>query len=133
MTSDLLKQLTLQIFEGKGEQAFIDTAQHYYDRHLQDDHFVHFCSYLENIAVPLIETDDRDMVEQTLYCYFFANIRSGILFQVWKHAAFRYIAYTAGVDYEIPREIIQENRHQLDEEHWDRVSRYSYGALLERS
>ncbi|WP_286778684.1 MULTISPECIES: hypothetical protein [Sphingobacterium] len=132
-TSDLLKQLTLQIFEGKGEQTFIDTVQHYYDRHLQDDHFVHFCSYLEHIAVPLIQTDDRDMVEQTLYCYFFANIRSGILFQVWKHATFRYIAYTDGMDYEIPREIIQEYRHQLDDCHWERLARYSYGSSLERS
>jgi len=133
LTRELLKQATLQIFGRKGEQLFMDTVLHYYDRNLLDDHFVHFCSYLESIALPLIETDDRDMLEQTLYCHFFANIRPGVLFQVWKHAAFRYLAYTDGVDYEIPMEIILENRDQLDTGHWERIAGYSYAEAVKPS
>lgn len=110
----------------------MDAMIRYYDRHLLDDHFVHFCSYIENIALPLIETDDRDMLEQTLYCHFFANIRPGVLFQVWKHAAFRYIAYTDGVDYEIPKKIILQNREQLDAAHWERIAQYSYANSIQR-
>ncbi|MCT1526881.1 hypothetical protein [Sphingobacterium hotanense] len=132
LSREMLKQTTLQIFAGKGEQLFIDAMIRYYDRHLLDDHFVHFCSYIGNIALPLIETDDRDMLEQTLYCHFFANIRPGVLFQVWKHAAFRYIAYTDGVDYEIPKKIILQNREQLDAAHWERIAQYSYANSIQR-
>ncbi|MCT1525080.1 hypothetical protein [Sphingobacterium hotanense] len=132
ISGEMLKQTTLQIFAGKGEQRFMDTVLHYYDRLLLDDHFVHFCSYIENIALPLIETDDRDMLEQTLYCHFFANIRPDVLFQVWKHSAFRYIAYTDGVDYEIPIEIILQNREQLDGAHWERIAQYSYAKSIQR-
>lgn len=132
MSREMLEQVTLQIFGCKGEQHFMDTVVHYYDRLLLDDHFVHFCSYLENIALPLIGTDDRDMLEQTLYCHFFANIRSEILFQVWKHAAFRYIAYTDGVDYEIPMEIIMEHQDQLDAGHWERIARYSCSQVIQQ-
>lgn len=132
LSPEMLKQTTLQIFEGKGEQLFMDAMIRYYDRHLLDDHFVHFCSYIENIALPLIETDDRDMLEQTLYCHFFANVRPGVLFQVWKHSAFRYIAYTDGVDYEIPKEIILQNREQLGGAHWERIAQYSYAKSIQR-
>jgi len=129
----ILKQGTSQIFGGKPDQYFIDTILHHYDKELRDDDFVPFCSYLENIAVPLIETDDRDMLEQTLYCHFFENLRAGVLFHAWKQAAFRYIAYTDGMDYEIPREIILQHSNYLTDSDWKRIEQYSYAASTRKT
>jgi len=124
----LLKHGTLQLFDNRPERSFIDTVLHYFDKQLDEAKFIQFCTYLEQIAIPLIKTDDREMLEQTLYCHFYANLTAGILFQAWKHNAFRYIAYTEGMDYEIPEEIIAARRNELDESEWNRVRLYSYGA-----
>lgn len=126
----LLKHGTLQLFSDRPERSFIDTVIHYFDKQLEEARFIQFCRYLEEIAIPLIKTDDREMLEQTLYCHFYANLTAGILFQAWKHHAFRYIAYTEGMDYEIPEEIIIAHRDELGKAEWDRIRQYSYGPTF---
>lgn len=121
----IIKQGTRQIFASRTDQFFIDTITHYYDKELKDIDFIPFCMYLEQIAFDIIPTADREMLEQTLYCHFMSKIRPGILFQTWKHKAFRYLAYTDGVDYQIAQEIIYHYRDQLDDSHWNRLKNYS--------
>lgn len=130
LSINLLKEGTKQIFKDRPEQAFIDTILRFYDRGLEDYKFVSFCTYLTEIAIPLIKAEDTEMMEQTFFCYFYANLRSGVLFQAWKHRAFRFIAYTEGLDYEIPKEIILRHRKELRRSHWKRIRSYSYGQTL---
>lgn len=121
-----LQKGTLQIFETRPIQSFMDTVMNYYDSNLNDIFFVDFCEYLEKIAIPNLNRPNPELLEQQLYCYFYRNLRPSILFQAWKSSAFRYIGYTEGMDYEIPAEIIKEYSHQMDMLDWKRIQDYSY-------
>lgn len=126
----LLQQGTEQIFAGRSEQSFIDTVINYYNKDLEDGRFVQFCRYLESIAVPLVGVNDPDLVSQSLYCHFYSHLRPAVLFQAWKFQAFRYIAYTEGVDYEIPAEVIRQFSRYMDINDWRRVDGYSYANTM---
>lgn len=127
----LLKQGSQQIFGSRSEQSFIDTAINYYNKDLEDVHFVEFCRYLESIGIPEMHTEDKDLVEQSLYCHFYSHLRPAVLFQVWKSGVFRYIAYRDDMDYEIPEEVIRQFSQYMDIADWIRVDGYSYAKEFE--
>lgn len=122
----LLEHGTRQIFMNRSEASFIETVQNYYDKGLRDRWFHRLCWYLERIAMKVVESKNREMMEQMIYCYFYANLRPGILFYVWQHGLFRFIAYSDGMDYEIPMEILLQHADDLDELELDRIRNYSY-------
>lgn len=120
----LLKYGTVQLFADQAEHIFCNGVCHFYDRNLDDRLFVDFCAYLENIALPLVTSDDRDLLEQMLYCHFHENLRAGVLFYTWKAGTFRYIGYTDWMEYEIPEEVINEYSSYMNEYDWERVKKY---------
>ncbi|MCT1525319.1 hypothetical protein, partial [Sphingobacterium hotanense] len=83
----------------------------------------------ESIALPLITSEDRDLLEQNLYCHFRENLRAGVLFYTWKAGTFRYIGYTDWMEYEIPEEVIKEYSPYMDDNDRKRVQQYfSYAS-----
>ncbi|NUN99107.1 MAG: cold shock domain-containing protein, partial [Saprospiraceae bacterium] len=119
-----------EFFKQNNFEFISDSINKYYSQEIIDkkaELFIPFCQLLESL---IATTKGTNYSIATNYTHFGQQKNSAVLFEVWKSREFRLIGYedyNKEEDYEIPEEIIWENKDKLDLELLQRIYPYSFG------
>ncbi len=123
----LLEAAFLQLSKTNDLNELLQGIKNFYTQELKSADFIAYCHFLEKMFTKHFGESRRMELLDELYGYFGEKMDEDILFFVWKSQDFRFIGYSGMEDYEIPMEVLDKHREEIDDRDRSRIENYSYG------
>ncbi|MCB9093201.1 MAG: cold shock domain-containing protein [Halobacteriovoraceae bacterium] len=116
-----------QLLKNLGDDDILNWIKKYYHDKIREKTSELFIPFCKKIKKQLASRDKAKEIYDAVFIYFGNNLTESILFNVWKNKFFDLIGYIGHEDYEIPQDILWDNRQLLASTEFQRIKYFKYG------